>query len=63
MFKKLVSKIVGDPTKKIINDLQPLVDDSDAFTESARRVWIELADCLLDNRPWQGRNRQGGSRP
>ncbi len=27
MFKKLVSKIVGDPNKKIINDLQPLVTE------------------------------------
>ncbi|MCA9949829.1 MAG: SEC-C domain-containing protein [Anaerolineales bacterium] len=27
MFKKLVSKIVGDPNKKIINDLEPLVTE------------------------------------
>ena len=26
MFKKLVSKIVGDPTKKLLNDLRPTVD-------------------------------------
>ncbi len=27
MFKKLVSKIVGDPNQKIIQDLQPIVDE------------------------------------
>ncbi|MCB9422649.1 MAG: preprotein translocase subunit SecA [Ardenticatenaceae bacterium] len=27
MFKKLVSKIVGDPNKKIIQELQPIVDE------------------------------------
>ena len=52
----------GSLAECIVAHLQPLADDSDAFTEAARRVWIELADCLLDNRPWQGRNRQGGSR-
>jgi len=31
MFKKLVSKIVGDPNKKIIHDLNPLVDEIGAF--------------------------------
>jgi len=31
MFKKLVSKIVGDPNKKIIQDLKPLVDEIGAY--------------------------------
>ncbi|MGE0709849.1 MAG: glutamate-cysteine ligase family protein [Planctomycetota bacterium] len=29
--------------------------DEDAFTEAARRIYIQLADCLLENRPWEGR--------
>jgi preprotein translocase subunit SecA len=31
MFKKIVSKFVGDPNKKIIQDLQPLVDEIGAY--------------------------------
>ena len=31
MFKKLVSKIVGDPNRKIIDDLVPLVEEVAAF--------------------------------
>ncbi|MCB0034434.1 MAG: hypothetical protein KDE51_10465, partial [Anaerolineales bacterium] len=27
MFKKLISKIVGDPNKKVIKELQPLIDE------------------------------------
>ena len=33
MFKKLVRAIVGDPNKKIINDLQPVVEDVTRFEE------------------------------
>ena len=38
MFKKLVSKIVGDPNKKIINDLRPLVDKVAAYEPELQRL-------------------------
>lgn len=47
----------GSLSEQIIAGLAPLASSEEpgadeAFTEAARRVWIELADCLLDNRPW-----------
>ena len=29
----------------------------EGFTEAARGIWLELGDCLMDNRPWAGRAR------
>lgn len=54
----------GSLAERIAAELAPLVEDEDAFTEKARRVYIELADCLLENRPWPGRAaaRQGAAR-
>ena len=39
--------------------LAPWIDQEEGFTEAARRVWIELAECLVENRPWEGRARFG----
>ncbi|MDX1415028.1 MAG: hypothetical protein R3293_12605, partial [Candidatus Promineifilaceae bacterium] len=38
MFKKLVSKIVGDPNKKIIDDLAPLVAEVAALEPELQRL-------------------------
>lgn len=53
----LVARIVayGSLSEGILRVLQPLVHDEEAFTDAARRTWIELADCLVENRPWPGR--------
>ena len=45
----------GSLSERIVAQLRPLEEDEDAFTEAARRIYIELADCLLDNEPWSGR--------
>ncbi len=45
----------GSLAERIAAALEPLADDEDQFTEAARRLYIELADCLLENRPWAGR--------
>lgn len=45
----------GNLSEKIRAVLAPYADDERAFEDHARRVYIHLADCLIDNRPWNGR--------
>lgn len=45
----------GSLSERIRDRLLPHVHDDDEFTEAARRVYIELADCLESNEPWSGR--------
>jgi hypothetical protein len=45
----------GSLSERIRSHLMLYVDDEDGFTEAARRVYIELADCLESNEPWWGR--------
>ena len=56
-YRDLVADAIeaGSLSERILARLRPLADDEQAFTEAARRVWIELADSLMDNRPWAGR--------
>ena len=56
-YLELVGRMIprGSLSEAIRAQLLPLVDDDDAFTETARRIYIELADCLLENEPWSGR--------
>lgn len=56
-YLDLVERIraAGSLSERIAAALRPYEADEDAFTEAARRLYIELADCLLDNRPWRGR--------
>jgi gamma-glutamyl:cysteine ligase YbdK (ATP-grasp superfamily) len=56
-YLELVGQVIeqGSLSERIAARLQPKLQDADAFTEEARRIWIELADCLLENRPWAGR--------
>jgi hypothetical protein len=36
--------------------LLPRVDDDRGFTEAARRIYIRLSECLVENQPWEGRD-------
>ncbi len=56
-YLDLVRGIVenGNLAERIVKALEPWVHDEDAFTDAARRLWIELCTCLLENRPWAGR--------
>ena len=45
----------GSLGERLRQRLAPLAEQDEAFTEAARRTWIELADCLLENKPWAGR--------
>ncbi|MBN1337453.1 MAG: RimK-like ATPgrasp N-terminal domain-containing protein [Deltaproteobacteria bacterium] len=46
----------GNLSERIVKALEPWVEDDDHFTDAARRLWIELCTCLLENRPWSGRD-------
>lgn len=45
----------GSLAERLLERLLPLADREDEFNATARRLWIELADCLVENRPWPGR--------
>ncbi len=49
----------GSLAERLLARLQPVADRpasaDNEFTELARRLWIELADCLVENRLWTGR--------
>jgi hypothetical protein len=47
---------VGSLSERIRSALLPYADqDDETYTEAARLVYIELADCLESNEPWRGR--------
>ena len=46
----------GNLSERIVKALGPHMDDDDDFTDAARRIYIELSDCLVENRPWRGRS-------
>lgn len=56
-YLDLVERVVerGNLSECITRVLDPYVDDEEAFTDAARRVYIQLTECLLENRPWSGR--------
>ena len=45
----------GSLSERIRAALRPHSEDDEAFTEAARHIYIELADCLDANEPWRGR--------
>jgi carboxylate-amine ligase len=45
----------GNLSERIAAALEPHVKDDDGFTDAARRIYVELSDCLVDNEPWKGR--------
>jgi gamma-glutamyl:cysteine ligase YbdK (ATP-grasp superfamily) len=57
-YLDLVEGVVrkGSLSERIRAALLPYADqDDETFTEAARLVYIELADCLESNEPWRGR--------
>jgi glutathione synthase/RimK-type ligase-like ATP-grasp enzyme/gamma-glutamyl:cysteine ligase YbdK (ATP-grasp superfamily) len=61
-YLELVERIVetGSLAERIRAALQPYESSPDEeFTEAARRVYIELCDCLEANEPWRGRGWTG----
>jgi glutathione synthase/RimK-type ligase-like ATP-grasp enzyme/gamma-glutamyl:cysteine ligase YbdK (ATP-grasp superfamily) len=53
MVERIVER--GNLSECIARVLDPYTNDDEAFTDAARRVYIQLTECLLDNRPWTGR--------
>jgi glutathione synthase/RimK-type ligase-like ATP-grasp enzyme/gamma-glutamyl:cysteine ligase YbdK (ATP-grasp superfamily) len=57
-YLDLAARIVetGTLSERIRAALAPVSDaDDETFTEAARRIYIELIDCLEANEPWAGR--------
>lgn len=56
-YLDLVERMIrsGTLSERIRDQLVPHVSDDEGFTEAARHVYIELADCLEANEPWSGR--------
>ena len=57
-YLDLVEQIIasGSLSERIRAVLLPHAGDDEAFTEAARHLYIELADCLDANEPWRGRS-------
>lgn len=45
----------GSLSERIRGALQPFETNAEAFAGETRRVYAELADALIENRPWSGR--------
>lgn len=45
----------GTLSERIRDALLPYADRDEEFTEVARRIYIELSECLVANEPWRGR--------
>ncbi len=56
-YLDLVAGIIeaGSLSERIRSVLEPFARDDEAFTDAARRVYIELMDCLEANEPWAKR--------
>lgn len=63
-YRELIEGVLrqGSLSERILARLGPVAEavaaeerPESAFTEAARGIWLELADCLLENRPWAGR--------
>lgn len=57
-YMELVGRVIeaGSLSERIRAALRAYEDASDEeFTEAARRIYIELMDCLQANEPWRGR--------
>ncbi|MDB4949610.1 MAG: Glutamate--cysteine ligase [Gemmatimonadetes bacterium] len=57
LYLDLAARVIetGSLSERIRAELLPYVDDDEAFTDHARRVYIELMDCLEANEPWTRR--------
>ncbi|HEX8906350.1 MAG TPA: hypothetical protein VF771_15990, partial [Longimicrobiaceae bacterium] len=57
-YMQLIARVIesGSLSECIRAALRPYEDAPDEdFTEAARRIYIELMDCLEANEPWRGR--------
>ena len=57
-FLELAERVIetGTLSERIRAALAPVADaDDETFTEAARRIYIELIDCLEANEPWKRR--------
>ena len=56
-YLDLVAGVVrqGNLSERMKAALEPYTGDADTFTEAARRLYIQLSECLVENRPWTGR--------
>ena len=57
-YLDLIERVIGTGSlsERIRAALAPYEDASDEdFTEAARRIYIELMDCLEATEPWAGR--------
>ncbi len=57
-YLELVERMIvsGTLSERIRAALERVANaDDETFTEAARRIYIELADCLVANEPWKGR--------
>jgi glutathione synthase/RimK-type ligase-like ATP-grasp enzyme/gamma-glutamyl:cysteine ligase YbdK (ATP-grasp superfamily) len=45
----------GNLSERIAQALTPWTDDDEAFMDAARRLYVELSECLRENTPWRGR--------
>lgn len=56
-YLDIVERVIerGNLSECIARTLQPFTDDDEAFLDAARRVYIQLSECLIENRPWSGR--------
>jgi glutathione synthase/RimK-type ligase-like ATP-grasp enzyme/gamma-glutamyl:cysteine ligase YbdK (ATP-grasp superfamily) len=56
-YLELVAGIIesGSLSERMAAVLRPHAEDEVALTDAARRLYIELTQCLLDNEPWPGR--------
>jgi len=46
----------GSLSERMGSFLRPHADDPDALARATRRLYEDLCECLVDNRPWAGRN-------
>jgi hypothetical protein len=46
----------GSLAERIRAELLPIAGDEEAFGRRLREIYGELADCLLANQPWSGRD-------
>ena len=53
----LVAGVVraGNLSERIAAVLSPHIPDEQGFTDAARHVYRQLSECLVENRPWEGR--------
>jgi gamma-glutamyl:cysteine ligase YbdK (ATP-grasp superfamily) len=56
-YLELVAGIIeaGNLSERMAAVLRPHVRDETEFTDAARRLYVELTQCLLNNEPWSGR--------